>query len=485
MKRALVLILALCLMSCPVSAAAKSIKGKKAEKPSIEEFRFRDVPDTHWAAKAVYRLVKMGVTQGYPDGTFRGNKNITRFETALFLSKLADSTGAAGMEKLSAELRSELKELKAEMEERNPYRLSGYYETKMFIGNVLANNNTGAPHGPVINYRVKTALESSPRPDSSLKINLDTMDAGYYGGYQDIATKLFDIEGVLKMDAPIPMVFKATSGPGPQQHLYNSPVMPSEYGITYVRPYNSLGVSAKVYGSDLGFSYTAHNVSTNDAVTPGQVGAGQYTGSLAWDTKLPVINRTRVTLSGDYFVKDNTAGQLASFMPKIELASDPSEKVKFSATVAGGAFRSFTHSNLMLKAGLALLDHFNSGTTADIQLFLVGGRYLTEPQQLDQWSLIGYDPFDRPRVNGARAIQAKITQRLADSLSLGFKGNIDLSSDYMYGPGHLNSRMTYEAGLNMGDPEGSVATISYRLDMDPNSATPNTDLLMFGLSSSF
>jgi hypothetical protein len=63
------------------------------------QLRFRDVPDNHWAADAVYDLVKLGVTQGYPDGTFRGKKQITRYETAAFLSKLAKAikgTPAAG-----------------------------------------------------------------------------------------------------------------------------------------------------------------------------------------------------------------------------------------------------------------------------------------------------------------------------------------------------------------------------------------------------
>jgi len=56
---------------------------------AVAEFKFKDLPDDHWAASAVYDLVRMGVTKGYPDGTFRGNKKISRYETAVFLSKLA------------------------------------------------------------------------------------------------------------------------------------------------------------------------------------------------------------------------------------------------------------------------------------------------------------------------------------------------------------------------------------------------------------
>ena len=490
MKKVLAFILVFCLMAPAGFAAVKKEKEKpkKAAGASLSELKFRDVPDSHWASKAVYKLVKMGVTQGYPDGTFRGNKNITRFETASFLAKLADSTGAAGMEKLSAELKSELKDLKAEMEARNPYKITGAFETKLFVGNILANNESAAvkpPHGPVLYYRLKTGIEAAPSEDAVLKINLDTMDAGYFGGSQDIATRLLDAEALIKMGTHMPIVFKATAGPGPQQHLHNSPVMPSEYGVTYMRPYNSMGVAGKALGGDLGFVYTAHNVSSTDAVSPGLVGVGQYTGSISWNIpQFPVLKGTKLTLSGDYFVSGQDAS-IATFMPKIEIISAPSEKVRFSAAAGGGALKSFTQTNLMIKAGLELIDYFNSGTNADINLFLVGNKYLLEPVALDQWSLIGFDPFNRPRVNGTRAIQAHITQDISDSLTLDLKGNIDLSSEYKYGTGYANSRMTYEAGLYMGSSQSSLVSLAYRLDMDPNAADPTTDLLIVGMSSKF
>ena len=490
MKKVLVLMIVFCLMAS-AGLAAKKTKTTKPLNTTLSELKFRDVPDSHWASKAVYKLVKMGVTQGYPDGTFRGNKNITRFETALFLAKLAESTGAGGLEKLSAEIKSELKDMKADMDAKNPYKISGAYETKLFVGNILANNDSSAvkpPNGPVISYRIKTTLAANPNENSSIKFNLDTMDAGYFGGSQELATKLFDGEALLKMDMPVPLTFIATSGPGPQQHLFSSPVMPSEYGVTFMRPYNSLGAVAKAFGANMRLTYTAHNVSTNDAVSPGLIGVSQYTGSISWNIpKFPILKETDLTLSGDYFVKDANAssGGVAAFMPKIEISSRPAEKLKFSAVAGGGAFRSFTKSNLMIKAGLELLDYFNSGTNAEINMFLVGGSYLTQPQLLDQWSLIGFDPFDRPRVNGARAIQAHVVQTISDSLSLDLKGNIDLSTDYKYGVGNLNSKMTCEAGLYLGSLQTSVVSAAYRIDMDPNAADPTTDLLIIALSSRF
>lgn len=46
---------------------------------------FPDVQDTHWAYEAVTRLKKEGIITGYPDGTFQGKKNITRYEMATLL----------------------------------------------------------------------------------------------------------------------------------------------------------------------------------------------------------------------------------------------------------------------------------------------------------------------------------------------------------------------------------------------------------------
>ncbi|MBR1807246.1 MAG: S-layer homology domain-containing protein [Selenomonadaceae bacterium] len=49
---------------------------------------FRDVPDDHWAAKAVNLMGTLKVMEGYGDGTFRGDKNMTRYEAALVLNGL-------------------------------------------------------------------------------------------------------------------------------------------------------------------------------------------------------------------------------------------------------------------------------------------------------------------------------------------------------------------------------------------------------------
>lgn len=48
---------------------------------------FSDVPAGHWAYKSVTKLALEGVIEGYGDGTFLGNRNITRYEMAQMIAK--------------------------------------------------------------------------------------------------------------------------------------------------------------------------------------------------------------------------------------------------------------------------------------------------------------------------------------------------------------------------------------------------------------
>jgi len=49
--------------------------------------QYPDVPTNHWAYPAVQELVSKGVIQGFPDGTFSGNRGYTRYEFAQALIK--------------------------------------------------------------------------------------------------------------------------------------------------------------------------------------------------------------------------------------------------------------------------------------------------------------------------------------------------------------------------------------------------------------
>lgn len=50
--------------------------------PVFAQDNFADVPDNHWAYEAVENLKKAGCLVGYPDGLFRGNRPMSRYEFA-------------------------------------------------------------------------------------------------------------------------------------------------------------------------------------------------------------------------------------------------------------------------------------------------------------------------------------------------------------------------------------------------------------------
>lgn len=76
---------------------------------------FSDVPAKHWAYDAVNKLAQAGVVDGYGDGTFRGDKTITRYEMAQIVAKAMNknlnSDQKAIVDKLAKEYAAELNNL--------------------------------------------------------------------------------------------------------------------------------------------------------------------------------------------------------------------------------------------------------------------------------------------------------------------------------------------------------------------------------------
>lgn len=56
--------------------------------PVFAQSPFSDVPPDHWARKAIQELVDAGILSGFPDGTFQGNRPITRYELAVVVQRI-------------------------------------------------------------------------------------------------------------------------------------------------------------------------------------------------------------------------------------------------------------------------------------------------------------------------------------------------------------------------------------------------------------
>jgi hypothetical protein len=75
MKRLIAVLLLAVIVAAPVFAQANPAK---------------TVPFDHWAYDAVQQLVDKGIIIGYPDGQFKGDRAMTRYEFAMAISRLLD-----------------------------------------------------------------------------------------------------------------------------------------------------------------------------------------------------------------------------------------------------------------------------------------------------------------------------------------------------------------------------------------------------------
>lgn len=81
---------------------------------------FSDVPVNSWAYDAVNKLAQAGIVDGYNDGTFRGDKTMTRYEMAQIVAKAMNKSlnadQKATVDKLSKEFATELNTLGVKVE---------------------------------------------------------------------------------------------------------------------------------------------------------------------------------------------------------------------------------------------------------------------------------------------------------------------------------------------------------------------------------
>jgi hypothetical protein len=78
---------------------------------------YDDVPRDHWAYNALDYLTERGVLEGYPDGFFKGDRTLTRYEFAQAVARLLDSIegGDENVNIMAESLRAEFSDQLAEL----------------------------------------------------------------------------------------------------------------------------------------------------------------------------------------------------------------------------------------------------------------------------------------------------------------------------------------------------------------------------------
>ena len=105
----------------------------RLEGANAETAMFPDVPENHWAYEYVEDLQKRGALKGYPDGLFKGDRAMTRYEFAAMLDRLVRS-GVTLDSKIAKEFEPELGRIYVE-------RISGQDNDRNKIERVRVNNS--------------------------------------------------------------------------------------------------------------------------------------------------------------------------------------------------------------------------------------------------------------------------------------------------------------------------------------------------------
>ena len=91
------------------------VKNLSAQKAGQDvDFEYSDLPKDHWAYDFVKKLSDKGYLNGYPDGTFKGDAKMTRYEFAAALWRTVNN-GAI----IDAQMAKAIKEFEPELEEVN------------------------------------------------------------------------------------------------------------------------------------------------------------------------------------------------------------------------------------------------------------------------------------------------------------------------------------------------------------------------------
>jgi S-layer homology domain len=386
---------------------------------------FKDIPDNHWAADSVYKLVKMGVTSGFPDGTFRGKQKITRYGIASMLARLADklAEGDGVEEKLIAELRSEVALIKYKREKAaKDTQFSGEFQTRGRLRPYHPYEGKG-------NYRLKLALKKVFDENSSLRLRFDTVDAGFNSATQrDFATKLIDIESKFKSGG---VDYRVVLGPGIFIHTEPDGFSPSENNRIYIRPKTAAYASKRINNVKVTGAYVTRQVQTS-----GSIGAHELNCKLAFDFKgLDLYMRPRYmfVIDGRHDCLIDVGGVWA-----------PLKWVEIQGLFSVGDF-SAGNSGMYVKLIKKLKNILNTKTNVTFRFDKVGSKY--RDNVINEYEFIYLNGFDRLILDGTVDVGLKIDHQLDSKLKIEWKGDYVTTGAFNYGANYPETYFLWQAGF--------------------------------------
>ena len=131
------------------SAEIKAMRGAMQSGTSVmKDVNFLDVPKDHWAYSYVKSLADRGLLEGYPDGEFKGERTMTRYEFAAIIYR-ALQNGApidSDMAKAIGEFDPEINRIK-DLDRTRVDRISGKDNDRHKVERVRVNNESNKEKG--------------------------------------------------------------------------------------------------------------------------------------------------------------------------------------------------------------------------------------------------------------------------------------------------------------------------------------------------
>ena len=228
---------------------------------------FSDVSTDDWAYQAVSDLSDQGVVEGYPDGTFKGERNITRYELAQIIARLM-----AKEDQLNAEQRATLDKLAGEYADELANLGVRVSNLEKKVGNLYWSGDAR------MRYIDKSAKNAADAWDGRMRINVkgQVNDSTYVQGQLTTNMDFKDANG------------GRTNGDTFMSQLYANHNFGKDFSVRLGRQPISFGDQGGwLYGALEGYDgiQAAYNHDKLSLTTGfGQFNGGKYAGAAAKDT---------------------------------------------------------------------------------------------------------------------------------------------------------------------------------------------------------
>ena len=158
---------------------------------------FSDVSTSDWAYQAVADLSAQGIVEGYPDGTFGGQKNITRYEMAQIIARMMakedqyNAEQRATIDKLAAEYADELDSLGVRVSnlEKKVGNISWSGDARM---RYQSNDNSADDSW---NGRIRINMKGQINENTTANVRLSTGNVNFQGADDaDVTAELLNVK---------------------------------------------------------------------------------------------------------------------------------------------------------------------------------------------------------------------------------------------------------------------------------------------------